>query len=242
MLNIIYEDNHILVVEKPCNVASQSDETGDKDMLTMCKEYLKEKYNKPGNVYCGLVHRLDRPVGGVMVFAKTSKAASRLSESIRTNEMHKTYLAVVFDNNDSMNINGIFEDYMIKNEALNKSMVCSKDKHGAKLAKLSYEVIASTNGHENSMRSFDVSSKQSVLRLVRINLETGRHHQIRVQFSSRGYPLYGDQKYGSGPKGEQIALWAYKLSFKHPTKDEIMEFTCFPKPVGVWKKFEEYIK
>ena len=224
-MNVIYEDNHILVVEKPCNIASQGDETGDKDMLTLCKEYIKEKYNKPGNVYCGLVHRLDRPVGGIMVFAKTSKAASRLSESVRSKDFKKTYLAVVFDKDNKLQDKGEFEDYMIKNEALNKSTVCNKEKHGAKFAKLSYEVIAFKND----------------LKLVRINLETGRHHQIRVQFSSRGCPLYGDQKYGSGPKNEQIALWAYRISFKHPTKDEIMEFECKPKAIGVWDGFKDYI-
>jgi len=222
MLNIIYEDNHILVVEKPCNVASQGDETGDKDMLTLYKEYIKEKYNKPGNVYLGLVHRLDRPVGGIMVFAKTSKAASRLSESIRTKDFNKTYLAIVYDQNNNLKSQDEYEDYMIKNETLNKSMVCNKEKHGAKLAKLSYEVL----------------SEYDNLKLVRIDLETGRHHQIRVQFSSHGYPLYGDQKYGIGPKGEQIALWAYKVSFKHPTKDEILTFECKPKAIGIWKKFE----
>ncbi len=160
------------------------------------------------------------------MFAKTSKAASRLSEAVRSKEFSKQYLAIVNDENGSLKESDTFEDYMIKNEALNKSMVCSKDKHGAKLAKLSYEVICN---HER-------------LKLVKINLETGRHHQIRVQFSSRGFPLYGDQKYGKGPKGEQIALYAYKLSFKHPTKDEIMEFTLFPKPIGVCKSFGEFLK
>ena len=223
MLNVIYEDNHILVVEKPCNVPSQSDDTEDKDMITLCKEYLKEKYNKPGNVYVGLIHRLDRPVGGIMVFAKTSKAASRLSESVRSKDFKKTYLAIVYDKDNSLRNQDSFEDYMIKNEALNKSSVCNKGKKGAKLAKLSYEVI---NGNETSP-----------LRLVKINLETGRHHQIRVQFSSRGFPLYGDQKYGIGPKETQIALWAYKISFKHPTKDEVMEFECKPKKIGIWKDF-----
>jgi 23S rRNA pseudouridine1911/1915/1917 synthase len=224
LLNVIYEDNHILVVEKPCNVPSQSDDTEDKDMITLCKEYLKEKYNKPGNVYVGLIHRLDRPVGGIMVFAKTSKAASRLSESVRSKDFQKTYLAIVYDKDNSLKNQDSFEDYMIKNEALNKSTVCGKDKKGSKLAKLSYEVIDGDG--------------TPPLRLVKINLETGRHHQIRVQFSSRGYPLYGDQKYGIGPKGEQIALWAYKITFKHPTKDEIMTFECKPKAIGIWKEFD----
>jgi len=221
MLNVIYEDNHIIVVEKPCNVPVQEDKTNDKDLLTMVKEYIKEKYNKPGNVYVGLVHRLDRPVGGIMVFAKTSKSASRLSESIRNNEFHKTYLAVV--NNNNLKQEETYEDYMIKNEALNKSSVCSKDKHGAKLAKLSYELVKN-NLTDNYA-------------LVKINLETGRHHQIRVQFASRGNYLYGDQKYGKGPTNTQIALWAYKVSFKHPVKDENVYFECMPKPIGIWKEF-----
>lgn len=216
-MNIIYEDNHIIVVEKPVNVPSQADNTGDKDMLTMIKEYLKEKYNKPGNVYLGLVHRLDRPVGGIMVFAKTSKAASRLSESIRTNEMHKTYLAVVNGHLED----GEFEDYLYRDEVLNTTKVVSKDKHGAKLARLSYKVL----------------EEKDDLSLLQIALETGRHHQIRVQFASRGHSLYGDQKYGKGPKNTQIALWAYKLEFKHPVKDEMMSFECKPKKIGVWSAF-----
>lgn len=219
MLNVIYEDNHIIVVEKPVNIPSQEDKTGDNDMITIVKEYLKEKYNKPGNVYLGLVHRLDRPVGGIMVFAKTSKAASRLSESIRTNEFKKTYLAIV--NNTKLENEAIFEDYLYKDETLNKSMVVAKGKHGAKLARLKYTIRKSI---EN-------------LSLVEIELETGRHHQIRVQFASRGNSLYGDQKYGKGPSSTQIALWAYKLEFKHPTQDKIMKFECMPKSIGIWEKF-----
>lgn len=221
MLNVIYEDNHIIVVEKPVNIPSQEDKTGDIDMITMIKDYLKIKYNKPGNVYVGLVHRLDRPVGGIMIFAKTSKAASRLSESIRTKDFKKTYLAVV--NNANLKDKAVLEDYLLKNEALNKSMVVSKDKRNAKLARLNYKILQSIT---------------SGLSLVEINLETGRHHQIRVQFASRGNSLYGDQKYGSGPKGEQIALWAYKITFKHPVKDEVMTFECKPKSLGIWSKFE----
>lgn len=139
MLNVIYEDNHIIVVQKPCNVPSQADKTGDVDMITLVKEYIKEKYNKPGDVFVGLVHRLDRPVGGIMVFAKTSKGASRLSDAIRKNEFSKTYLAVV--NGSFNNKSGTLENYLYKNEALNKSMVVSKEKKGAKLARLQYEVL-----------------------------------------------------------------------------------------------------
>ncbi len=222
-MNVIYEDNHILVVEKPCNVTSQADSTGDIDMITMCKEYLKEKYNKPGNVYVGLVHRLDRPVGGIMVFAKTSKAASRLSNSIRENEFKKEYLAVVNDND--LKDEDIFEDYLKKNEALNKTIVCEKNIFDAKYAKLSYNVV------ERKI----VDDKKYAL--VKINLDTGRHHQIRVQFASRGCALYGDQRYGKSMPNTQIALWAYKISFKHPTKDEFISFECMPKKVGIWKCF-----
>lgn len=222
MLNVIYEDNHILVVEKPVNIPSQADKTGDKDMLTLVKEYRKISENKLGNVYVGLVHRLDRPVGGIMVFAKTSKAASRLSESIRTKDFKKTYLAVVHSEN--LKEAGTLEDYLWKNEALNKSMVVSKDKHGAKLARLSYHVLEKNETLNMS--------------LVEIQLETGRHHQIRVQFSSRGNSLYGDQKYGSGTSGQQIALWAYKIEFKHPVKDEWMCFECKPKKIGIWAEFD----
>ena len=210
MLKVIYEDNHIIVVEKPYNIPSQADKTEDKDMLTLIKEYIKEKYNKPGNVYLGLVHRLDRPVGGLMVFAKTTKAASRLSESIRTKEFSKTYLAIV--NGSFKEKEGVLEDYLWKDEALNMSKVVSKDKRGAKLARLTYEVI---------------ESKEN-LSLVKINLETGRHHQIRVQFANANHSLYGDQKYGKGPANTQIALWAYGLKFKHPVKDEVVSFELLP--------------
>lgn len=220
MLNVIYEDNHIIVVEKPCNVPSQADKTTDTDMLTLVKGYIKEKYQKPGEVYLGLVHRLDRPVGGIMVFARTSKGASRLSEAIRTNNFSKKYLAVV--NGTFEKQAGSFEDYLLKDEALNKSKVVSKDKKGAKFAKLSYEVVGESNGNT----------------LVKINLETGRHHQIRVQFSNAGHALIGDQKYGKSMPGVQIALWAYELEFKHPTKDEVMKFNCYPKKIGPWADFE----
>ncbi len=221
MLKVLYEDNHIIVVIKPYNIPSQSDKTNDIDMLSLVKEYIKEKYQKPGNVYVGLVHRLDRPVGGIMVFAKTSKAASRLSESIRNKSFSKTYLAVV--NGKFEKQNGILENYLWKDEALNMSKVVSKDKKGAKLARLTYEVLAEKND----------------LSLVKINLETGRHHQIRVQFSNAGHSLYGDQKYGKGSMGKQIALWAYRLEFKHPVKDEIMKFEALPEKNDV---FDELIK
>ena len=207
-LNILYEDNHIIVVIKPVNILSQSDETGDIDMLTLIKNYLKEKYNKPGNVYLGLVHRLDRVVGGVMVFAKTSKAASRLSESIRKNEISKTYLAIC---HGKVNNSGVLEDYLEKKDNFNT--VVSDEKNG-KFSKLSYELL-----------KYD---KDKNLSLVKVNLKTGRHHQIRVQFSCRNHPLKGDNRYGND-KGKEIGLFAYKLSFIHPVKKEKMTFTYIPK-------------
>ncbi len=217
-LKVIFEDNHIIVVEKPPNIPSQSDKTGDLDMLTIVKNYIKEKYNKPGNVYLGLVHRLDRPVGGVMIFAKTSKSASRLSNQVREKVFKKEYLAVV---------DGKFEDkkgtlinYLYKDERNNISKVVNKEKKNAKEAKLDYEVIK-----YNEVKN---------LSLVKINLHTGRHHQIRVQLSNFNHSIFGDQKYGTRGKGKQIALWAYKLTIEHPISKEKMEFEDLPEPIGTW--------
>lgn len=224
-LNVLYEDNHIIVVEKMVNIPSQGDKTGDIDMLTIIKEYLKEKYNKPGNVYLGLVHRLDRPVGGVMVFAKTSKAAARLSEQVRVKDFQKQYLVVV--NGKLENNKGVFEDYLLKNERNNMSKVVDEKTKNCKYANLDYEVLK-YNDEIN-------------LSVVRVNLHTGRHHQIRVQFSSRDHSIYGDQKYGGRGHGKQIALWAYKLSFSHPVTKERMEFKVLPEINGTWKILEDII-
>lgn len=217
-LNVIYEDNHIIVVEKPVNIPSQGDKTGDVDMLTIIKEYLKEKYNKPGNVYLGLVHRLDRPVGGVMVFAKTSKAASRLSNQVREKQFQKTYLVIA---NGEMEANkGTLQDYLLKNEKVNMSRVVKEGTKNSKLAVLDYEVL-----------KYD---KQLNLSVLKINLHTGRHHQIRVQLSSREHSIYGDQKYGGRGHGKQIALWAYNLKLFHPITNNQMEFKCIPQMIGSW--------
>ena len=203
MNNILYEDNHIIVVEKKINIPVQEDESKDEDLLTIIKEYIKNKYNKPGNVYLGLVHRLDRPVGGVMVFAKTSKAASRLSEQVRTNKIHKKYYAVV---EGKLPKEAVLKDKLLKDTKRNMVTVNSKGKD----SELSYKLIDTKDN----------------LNLVDINLKTGRSHQIRVQFSSRNNPLYGDQRYNKSAKvGQQIALFAYSLSFYHPTTKELMTFT-----------------
>ena len=217
-LEVIYEDNHIIVVKKEPNIPSQADKTEDIDMLTIIKKYLKEKYNKPGNVYLGLVHRLDRPVGGVMVFAKTSKAASRLSEQVREKTFRKKYLAVV--DGEFEEIKGFLEDYLYKDERNNMSKVVNKEKKNAKLAKLDYEVLT-----HNEVKD---------LSLVKINLHTGRHHQIRVQLSHAGHSIFGDQKYGTRGKRKQIALWAYELTIQHPITKEEMTFKCLPESIGTW--------
>ena len=201
-MKIIYEDNHLLVVLKPINIPVQEDDSKDLDMLTYLKKYLKEKYNKAGNVYLGLVHRLDRPVSGIMVFAKTSKAASRLSEQIRNHTFKKEYMAVLCGKTPKKDI---LVDKLLKNPKTNTTVVSEKGKE----AILSYELIKYKNNYS----------------LVKINLETGRSHQIRVQFSSRGYPLYGDQRYNKKalPK-QQIALFANRLEFIHPVTKEKLFF------------------
>ena len=207
-LEVIYEDNHLLVVNKPINIPMQKDSSNDEDLLSICKNYLKVKYNKPGNVYLGLVHRLDRPVSGVCVFAKTDKAASRLSKQIANHEFKKEYLAVVYDN--GLTDKGTFKDKLLKDNKTNMVKVDEKGKD----ASLDYEVI----------------NRKDNLALVKINLHTGRSHQIRVQFSSRNHPLWGDQRYNKDVKAhEQIALNAYRLTFNHPISKNKMTFTSISK-------------
>ena len=207
-LNVIYEDNHIIVVEKPYNVPTQEDSSKDLDMINIIKNYLKEKYEKPGNVYLGLVHRLDRPVGGLMVFAKTSKAASRLSNEVRKNNFHKTYLAVV--NGKTIKKEKLV-DYISKD---NKTFSSYIDKENGKESILEYETL--------------YYDEKEDISLIKINLITGRHHQIRLQMSNINHPLVGDQRYGIKNK-KQIMLYAYKIEFIHPVTKEVMEFKLLPK-------------
>lgn len=218
-LEVIYEDNHIIVVVKPPNVLSQKDSTNDIDMLTLVKNYIKVKYNKSGNVYVGLVQRLDRPVGGLMVFAKTSKAASRMSNMIKNHQFTKKYLAVI--NGMLERKNGEFEDYLLKKE--NGTTIVSSN---GKYCCLKYKVL-----EENLNMN---------LSLIEVDLITGRHHQIRVQFASRNHPLYGDYRYGNS-SNKQIALWAYKLSLIHPVLKKEMIFEKYPNiKDSAWKYFNEY--
>lgn len=211
-LNILYEDNHIIVAYKPQGILSQADSSGAEDMLTIIKEYIKEKYNKPGDVFLGLVHRLDRNTSGVMVFARTSKAASRLSETIKNHLLQKEYLAIV---EGKMKISDDFielRNNLYKDEDLNKSFVSNKN--GGKEALLYYKVLDSCND----------------LSLVRIRLITGRHHQIRCQFANIGHPLLGDLKYNAKTNlGNYYALQAYKLKLIHPTLKDTMEFSYVMK-------------
>lgn len=205
---IIYEDNHLLVVVKPQGIPVQKAESSDDDFQSLLKDFLKRKYDKPGNVFLGIVHRLDQPVGGVMVFAKTSKAASRLSEEIRLNLWKKCYLAVV--DGIPKDKKAVLEDYLVKNEATNEVSVSRKGDPKAKFARLSYETLESRNGRS----------------LLKITLETGRAHQIRVQLSSRGFPIVNDHKYNRNSKNiADIALWAYSVEIIHPVTKEKLVFT-----------------
>ena len=203
-MKVCYEDNHIIIVYKPRNLLSQKDYTNDSSLVEEVKEYLKNKYNKPGNVYLGLLHRLDRVVGGIMLLAKTSKAAERLSKDIQNHKINKTYLAVVHDNN--LKESDTFIDYILKKDT--NSII---DKNG-KYSKLDYQVLERYQNYA----------------LVKISLETGRHHQIRLQFSSRNHPIYGDYRYGNKEKGG-IALMCYSLEFIHPVTKEYMKFSYIDK-------------
>ena len=219
---VLYADNHLLVVVKPPNMVVQADQTGDLDMLNALKRYIGEKYHKPGAVYLGLVHRLDRPVGGVMVFARTSKAAARLSEQFAEHHTGKTYLAVA---QGAIDAETRLTDYLKKKAQTGMVCVVNWDTPGARQAILTTTPIAQKNGNT----------------LVRVQLETGRAHQIRVQHQHMGHPLWGDARYGGGRPGQQIALWAYRLALIHPTQKAEMIFRELPPLRGVWQDFGEAI-
>ena len=221
-IRVLYEDNHLLVVEKPANVPVQADASGDEDLLTACKAYIKEKYQKPGEVYLGLVHRLDRPVGGVMVFARTSKAAARLTEQFSAHKARKRYAAIV---EGAAPAEGRLTDYLFKNETTNTTSVVKEGTPGAKQAKLSFRTLVRDKG----------------LSLLDVDLQTGRPHQIRVQLSHAGFPIHGDQRYNPNARvGEQIRLWAYALTIAHPTLKEEMTFYALP-PFGEFPTAVKYL-
>lgn len=218
---ILYEDNHLLVVEKPVNVPVQKDESGDLDVLTILKQDIKRRYQKPGKLYLGLVHRLDRPVGGVMVFAKTSKAASRLSDQLRRGIIERRYLAVL--RGVPRKKQSTLQHYLYKNRQKNQVYSVKPNHPEGKMASLDYQVL-------------DSKIDQS---LVSVRLHTGRSHQIRVQMATEGLPLYGDQKYGGtiNRRGEQIALWSHELEFEHPTTKEKLQFASEAPRVYPWELY-----
>ena len=210
MIKAVYEDNHLLVAVKPQGQLTQSDETGDLSLQDECKQYIKEKYQKPGEVYLGLVHRLDRPVGGLVAFARTSKAASRLSEQLRTHHMEREYLAVV--EGEDLPARGDLRDWLLQGED-GLVRVVPEETPGAKEARLHYERLGAREGTA----------------LVHLRLETGRKHQIRVQLSHLGYPICFDMRYGHGERGRDIALFGAVLRLTHPTRKEDMTFTARPE-------------
>ena len=219
---ILYEDNHLLVVVKPPNLPTQGDSSGDDDLLSILKGYIGNKYQKPGAVYLGLVHRLDRPVGGAMVFARTSKAAARLSKAFAEHAQDKRYLAVLQGRLDDSRT---LEDWL-KKFPDGMVRVVSPKSDGAKLARLTTTPLCVRDN----------------LTLSEVRLFTGRAHQIRVQHAHAGHPLWGDARYGGGRPGQQIALWAASLSFEHPVRKEPMRFLSAPPAAGIWLKFTDIIE
>lgn len=222
-MEVIYEDNHIIVVNKTCSEIVQGDKTGDKPLSEIVKEWLKEKYNKPGNVFCGVTHRLDRPTSGIVVFAKTSKALSRLNEMFKTKDIKKTYWAIV--KNKPKQPVGTLKNYLVRNEKQNKSYAYDVEKPNSKLAILHYKVISQSDKYF----------------LLEIDLETGRHHQIRCQLSKIGCPIKGDLKYGSdrsNPDGG-ISLHARRISFTHPVSKLPIDIVANPPKDNLWKALED---
>jgi 23S rRNA pseudouridine1911/1915/1917 synthase len=264
-VRILYEDNHVLVVVKPPNLPAQADASGDPDLLTLMKGYIKEAYGKPGAVYLGLVHRLDRPVGGLMVLARTSKAAARLSAQAREHSLEREYLAVAAGNAPE---SAALTDWLRKDGATNTVSVTAPGATGAKEARLTLARLGQAPGHRGDRAgerhakgpggqapdrvgdqdfaaethpercSAEASQAQRPLSLLRVRLETGRSHQIRVQCAHAGFPLWGDARYGAGRPGQQIALWGACLRFDHPTLREPKTFQALPPAEAEpWRTF-----
>lgn len=221
---ILFEDNHIIILNKLSSQIVHSDKTGDVSLEEMVKHYLKTKYNKQGNVYCGLVHRLDRPVSGVVMFAKTEKALVRLNKMMKEHQIHKTYWAIVRNNN--IKPKATLVNFLIRNEKQNKTYV-TKDTNKGKYAELDYEVLKKSDNYQ----------------LLKVNLKTGRHHQIRVQLSNIGCPIKGDLKYGfeRSNKDASISLHARELEFLHPVKKEQIKIIAPLPKDSLWQWFDENI-
>ena len=218
-MTVLYEDNHIIIVNKASGEIVQGDKTGDKPLSEIVREYLKDKYNKPGNVFCGVTHRLDRPTTGIVVFAKTSKALSRLNEMFRNDKVEKSYWAIV--KNSPPKLEDTLVHWLIKNEKKNKSTAYDLEKKGTKKALMHYKIIGTSDNYF----------------LLEINLETGRHHQVRTQLSKIGSPIKGDLKYGakrSNPDGS-ISLHARSISFIHPVTKTKIEVTAPVPQDNLWQ-------
>lgn len=225
-MTVLYEDNHIIIVNKTVSEIVQGDKTGDKPLSEIVKEYLKEKYNKPGNVFCGVTHRLDRPTSGIVVFSKTSKALPRLNDMFKNKEVNKTYWAIV--KNVPKEVEGTLKHYLVRNEKQNKSYAYDVEKPDSKLAILHYKLIARSDKYS----------------LLEIDLETGRHHQIRCQLAKIGSPIKGDLKYGaerSNPDGG-ISLHARRISFIHPVSKELIDVTAPLPEDNLWRALEQSVK
>lgn len=224
-MTVLYEDNHIIIVNKTTSEIVQGDKTGDKPLSETVKEWLKEKYNKPGNVFCGVTHRLDRPVSGIVVFAKTSKALPRLNKMFQERDIKKTYWAI--SKNAPKEPIGTLTDYLVRNEKQNKSYAYDTEKPNSKKAILHYKLIAKSDKYN----------------LLEVDLETGRHHQIRCQLAKIGCVIKGDLKYGadrSNPDGG-ISLHARSISFMHPVSEKLIEVTAPVPEDNLWKAFEKQL-
>lgn len=224
-MTVLYEDNHIIIVNKTVSEIVQGDKTGDKPLSEIVKEWIKEKYNKPGNVFCGVTHRLDRPVSGIVIFAKTSKSLTRLNEMFKNKEINKTYWAIV--KNRPKTNEGTLINYLVKNEKQNKSYAYNVEKPNSKKAILHYKLASESERYN----------------LLEINLETGRHHQIRCQLAQMNCVIKGDLKYGadrSNPDGG-ISLHARKVSFIHPVSKELIEVVAPTPDENLWKAFENQL-
>jgi len=225
-IEVLYEDNHILVVNKPNNMLVQPDPTGDLALEDLAKQYIKVHYNKPGAVFLNAVHRIDRPVSGVVVFARTSKALSRLNEQFRSKEVIKTYWAIVKEK--PKELSATVTDYIRRDAKKNKSFVCPQDARDAKRASLSYKLIASSDNYN----------------LLEIDLHTGRHHQIRCQLAHLGCPIKGDLKYGAARSNKDggISLHARSIEFTHPVTKERLTITAPTPQDSLWSAFEEMVR
>jgi 23S rRNA pseudouridine1911/1915/1917 synthase len=224
-IEVLYEDNHLIAVNKKPSQIVQEDKTGDKPLIEFVKDYIKVKYNKPGEVFLGVVHRIDRPVSGVVIFARTSKAQARLNEMLKTHEINKTYIAIV-KNKPEIESDKL-SNYILRNTKQNKSYIYQKEVKDSQFAELNYKLIGSSDNYH----------------LLEIELITGRHHQIRAQLSAIGCPIKGDLKYGAPRSNEDasICLHSYKMEFLHPIKKEQIIITAPPPQNSLWNYFLKYL-